>query len=123
VGADRARGRTVRRIEGARQAGARRGGRPLIEVADNRAERRYEGRIDGKLAGSIHYVEHEGQLALVHTEVEPGFEGQGVGGRLVAATLDDIREHGLTIVVRCPFVRAYLEKHPEYADLVAGQPD
>jgi predicted GNAT family acetyltransferase len=118
VGADRPRGRTLRGVEGARAAGARGGGRPLIEIADNPAGRRYEGRIDGQLAGSIHYVEHEGRLVLVHTEVEPAFEGQGVGGRLVAATLDDIRAHGLTVMVRCPFVRAYLERHPEYADLV-----
>jgi predicted GNAT family acetyltransferase len=94
-----------------------------IAVADNPEQGRYEARVDGELAGSLYYREREGGLILVHTEVEPEFEGQGVGGRLVAGTLDDIRARGLSAVAWCPFVRGYLERHPEYADLVAAGAD
>jgi predicted GNAT family acetyltransferase len=53
--------------------------------------------------------------------VVPEAEGQGVGSRLVAGTLDDIRSRGLSILVVCPFVRAYILGHPEYADMAAGR--
>ena len=58
-------------------------------------------------------------IVLVHTEVAPAVEGRGVGSRLVSAALDDIRARGLRLVPICPFVRAYLGRHPEYADLLA----
>ena len=89
-------------------------------VQDNPARGRYEALVDGELAGSISYLTREGVLVLVHTEVEEGFEGQGIGGRLVAATLDDIRARGLRMRPFCRFVKAYLERHPEYADLIAA---
>jgi predicted GNAT family acetyltransferase len=56
----------------------------------------------------------------VHTEVYPKFEGKGVGGALAKAALDDIAHRQLTIVPECEFVKGYLEKHPEYAEHVAG---
>ena len=55
---------------------------------------------------------------LLHTEVLPSFEGKGLGARLVAGALDDIRARGLRVVPFCPFVRAYIRRHPDYADLV-----
>jgi uncharacterized protein len=91
-----------------------------MTVRDNPELRRYEAIVDGELAGSILYRQREDTLFLVHTEVEEEFEGQGIGGRLVAATLDDIRARGLQIVPFCPFVKAYLERHPEYEDLLAA---
>ena len=59
-------------------------------------------------------------LALVHTEVPTEAEGQGVGSALVRGTLEHIREEGWTMRPSCPFVAAYVERHPEYADLVAA---
>ena len=91
-----------------------------MTVRDNPELRRYEAIVDGKLAGSILYREREDELVLVHTEVEEEFEGQGIGSRLVAATLDDIRARGLRMRPFCPFVKAYVERHPEYADLIAA---
>jgi predicted GNAT family acetyltransferase len=58
---------------------------------------------------------------LIHTEVVPAAEGTGVGSQLVAATLEDLRSRGLSIVAICPFVRAYIRRHPEFADLVASR--
>ena len=59
---------------------------------------------------------------LVHTEIDPAFEGQGLGERLVAGALEDLRARGLKLVPQCPFVRAYLRRHPDQADLVADDP-
>jgi predicted GNAT family acetyltransferase len=56
----------------------------------------------------------------VHTEVILAVEGKHVGSRLVQQALDDIRGRGLGVVPMCPFVRAYIERHPEYADLVSA---
>jgi hypothetical protein len=60
-----------------------------------------------------------GLITLIHTEVDPAFEGKGIAGRLVAGALDDIRRRGLLVTPICRFVRSYLRRHPEYADLVA----
>jgi predicted GNAT family acetyltransferase len=91
-----------------------------VDVVDNPDEQRFEARVDGGLAGLLYYRERPGRLVLVHTEVAEEFEGHGVGGRLVAGALDDIRERGLTVTTLCPFAAGYVEKHPEYADLVAA---
>jgi predicted GNAT family acetyltransferase len=103
-----------------------------VEMTDNRAPKelhvldapdrnRYEA-FDGEtLLGFVTYHLHDGLMTLLHTEVVPAAERHGVGSTLVAATLDDIRRRGLRILVVCPFVRAYILRHPEYADL-AGTP-
>ena len=91
-----------------------------MTIRDNPELQRYEAIVDGELAGSIFYRELDDALILVHTEVEEAFEGQGIGSRLVAATLDDIRARGLQMRPFCPFVKAYLERHPEYDDLIAA---
>lgn len=88
---------------------------------DNQEERRYELVSGDELLGEIRYREEPGVVVLVHTQVAPQAEGQGVGSRLVAAALDDIRSRGLHVVPTCPFVKAYLERHPEQRDLVAGE--
>jgi predicted GNAT family acetyltransferase len=91
----------------------------VVTFRDNPDESRYEVLLDGALAGIILYRERPGVVTLVHTEVRAEFEGRGLGARLVAFALGDIRERGLRLVPLCPFVSAYLERHPEDADLVA----
>ena len=59
-----------------------------------------------------------GAAVLVHTEIAPSVEGEGLGSTLVAGALDDIRARGLEVVPLCPFASAFIERHPEYADLV-----
>jgi uncharacterized protein len=89
-----------------------------IDITDNAAEHRYEARIDGELAGHADYRDAPGRRIFVHTEVDDAYEGHGVGGALASWALDDVRRAGLTVVPRCPFIAAYIERHPEYADLV-----
>jgi predicted GNAT family acetyltransferase len=92
---------------------------PDPELVDNVARHRFEISVDGH-AAFILYRPFPGGLILVHTEVPKALEGRGIGGRLVKATLLTLRGRGVKIRPDCPFVRSYIERHPEFADLVAG---
>ena len=87
-------------------------------VADNPDEERYELHQDGELAAFTEYQLGEGFIAFVHTETQPAFEGHGVAQVLVRETLDDVRRRGLAVMPFCPYVRGFIEKNPEYVDLV-----
>jgi uncharacterized protein len=86
-------------------------------IVDNKAEHRYELWRGSTLAGHIDYRDEPGAIVLIHTEVDPQFEGHGLGSALVRGALDDIRARGLRLVPVCPFVRTYLERHPEDREL------
>ena len=94
---------------------------PQIVVADAPERRRFEVSVDGELAGYLLYREKKGLLALIHTEVEGRFEGRGLGGRLARFALDQARERGLAVLPFCPFVDAWMQRHPEYTDLVPAE--
>jgi predicted GNAT family acetyltransferase len=89
-----------------------------LEILDNEAEQRYEAWLDGRPAGLIAYEPHDGCLVFDHTEVDEALEGRGIGSRLAKAALDDVQTRGLRVTPRCPFVRSYIRRHPEYRDLV-----
>jgi len=91
-------------------------------VADNPEQSRYELWLGATRAGLIEYRSQPGVVLLVHTEVDPAFAGQGLGERLVTGALADLRARGLRLVPICPFVRSYLRRHPDQADLVAADP-
>jgi uncharacterized protein len=90
-----------------------------LRVVDNPEELRYELWLGATRAGVIVYQPQPAAVRLLHTEVDPAFEGQGLGARLVAGALEDLRARGRKLVPQCPFVRSYLRRHPEDADLVA----
>ena len=90
------------------------------DVSDAPDAQRYEARLDGQLAGILEYIVKRGRIALVHTEVAPAFEGRGVGAALARFALDDARGRGLRVIASCPYVRSYLQKHPEDHDIVVG---
>jgi predicted GNAT family acetyltransferase len=58
-------------------------------------------------------------IALLHTEVQDDFEGQGIGSHLVQWVIDDLRSRGLSLIPRCPFVTAWLERHPDQHDILS----
>ncbi len=91
-----------------------------VRVVDNPDLSRYEAYVGDALAGFVIYEKRPGVVVLVHTEVHDAFEGRGVGSRLASTALGDAGAQGLKVDPVCPFVAAYLERHPEYADLVAG---
>jgi predicted GNAT family acetyltransferase len=88
-------------------------------IVDNPSELRYEAWAGDTLAGLIRYTLDGDVLTMVHTEVEPAFEGEGLGSKLVSGALDDVRAQGKRIRPLCPFVAAHVRGHPEYRDLVA----
>ncbi len=88
------------------------------DVVENEAQERYELRADGELVGILEYRGHGTVRALTHTEIFDGHEGQGLGTELIRRTLDDLRGRGLHVLPLCPFVKAFLEEHREYVDLV-----
>lgn len=90
-------------------------------VTDNPDEHRYEALVEAVLAGFARYVRRGGRTFFVHTEIDPSFGGQGIGSQLVRAALDAERAAGTSIVPLCPFVRSYIDKHPDYADLVDAE--
>jgi predicted GNAT family acetyltransferase len=87
-------------------------------VTDVPGSSRYEIEMDGKPAGFTEYRREPGVIAFVHTQVEPDYEGQGVGSRLIRAALDAARADRLAVLPYCPFVREFIEAHHEYLDLV-----
>ncbi|MFJ2028131.1 GNAT family N-acetyltransferase [Streptosporangium sp. NPDC087985] len=80
----------------------------------------FEAEVDGKHAGQLEFIRRNGVVVYTHTEVDAEFEGNGVGGTLARAALDAARAEGVKVVPRCPFVKAWIERHPDYADLVEG---
>ena len=93
--------------------------RPVISDASDRG--RYEAHVEGELAGILEYVLKYGRLALVHTEVLPSHEGQGIGSSLVRHALDHARASGLLVIAVCPYVQSYLARHPLDDDIVVGR--
>lgn len=88
-------------------------------VADNPAASRFEITLDGELGGFAEYQRRDGEIEFTHTVIDDAFEGQGLGSTLVRAALDTARGDGVLVVATCPFVKKYIERHPEYADLLA----
>jgi predicted GNAT family acetyltransferase len=88
------------------------------EVRNNEAAHRYELEVDGHLA-IAEYRLRPGRISFTHTEVPDALAGRGLGKRLVKAALDDVRAKGLKVVPICPFVKHYIETHPEEQDLLA----
>jgi predicted GNAT family acetyltransferase len=89
-----------------------------VSVRDNPGESRFEATVDGRLAGFSAYELSDGVITFTHTEIDDEFEGQGVGSTLVQQALDQVRaDGGLRVRPLCPFVRAWIGNHPDYADL------
>lgn len=89
-----------------------------LEFVRNDLKRRLEARLDGELVGAAYYRLRPGVVSFTHTEVDGSTEGQGVGSELARAALDQARDEGLLVRPYCPFIRAWIERHPDYADLV-----
>ena len=93
-------------------------GSAQVVVRDNADALRYELLVDGELVGELRYRRRPDAVALIHTELSKALEGRGLGGQFVQGALEDLRSRGLQVVPICPFVRSYIQRHPEYGDLV-----
>jgi predicted GNAT family acetyltransferase len=92
----------------------------MSEVRDNPAMSRFEMASGGAVA-FVEYRRERDRIVLTHTEVPEALSGQGVGSKLVRGTFEALRTRGSKVVPRCEFVAAYMERHPEYRDLLADR--
>jgi predicted GNAT family acetyltransferase len=89
-----------------------------IEVVDVPEAHRYEARVGGEVAGYAEYRHSPEDITFTHTVVDPDAEGSGVGSALARFALDDARRQQRTVVPQCSFIRGWIDRHPDYADLV-----
>jgi predicted GNAT family acetyltransferase len=87
-------------------------------VRDAPESQRYEIRDGERVLGLAAYERRGDTVVFTHTEVDQDAGASGLGSTLVRAALDDVRAHGRTVVPQCSFVRGWIERHPEYGDLV-----
>jgi len=90
----------------------------MNDIVDNAAKSRYELTRDGQTA-ELEYAIKGDRIVLLHTEVPNALGGQGIGGELVDAAVQRADRDGLTIVPLCPYVRRWIEKHPDRVGAVA----
>jgi hypothetical protein len=90
-----------------------------LVVRDNEAEEQFELEVDGQVA-LLAYFREGATIYYPHTEVPSSLRRHGLAARLSRYALDHARTNGLNVVPGCPYVRAYIRRHPEYADLVAA---
>jgi uncharacterized protein len=90
----------------------------MADVRHNAAHHRFEAGTEPHPAIIVYRLK-DGAVDLVHTEVPEQYQGQGLAGKLATAALEWARESGLKVIPSCPYVRSFIGKHPEFADLVA----
>lgn len=93
----------------------------MDEVKNNEEKNRYELSVNGKTAVAEYILNKQGVLFFTHTEVPDEHEGQGVASKLLEAAFKDAEERDLKIAPICPFVKSYLQRHPEWKRLLAKE--
>jgi predicted GNAT family acetyltransferase len=88
-------------------------------LSDNPGQHRYELHKEGVIAAWADYMLATGTVVITHTEVIAAFEGQGLGSRLAAFALDDVRRRGARVLPQCEFIASWIQRHPDYVDLLA----
>lgn len=90
-----------------------------MSLVNNFQKSRYEIDRDGQLAFiDYKFTQQTNRIYLIHTEVPPSMRGKGMGEELVIAVLEDIKKNGWNLIPLCPFVVAYLKRHPEYHSII-----
>ncbi len=90
-----------------------------VQISHHRELSRWEAHLDGELAGFAEYQLTDELYVFTHTEVDRAHEGRGVGSALAAGALDEVRAEGTrSVLVVCPFIGAWIARHPDYADLL-----
>ena len=90
-----------------------------VEIKNNPERKRYEAWLGDQLAGFATYALRDGIIRFIHTEVDDAFEGHGVGSRLAREALDDVRrDASRKVIASCPFIKQWIEEHPDYQDLL-----
>jgi predicted GNAT family acetyltransferase len=95
---------------------------PELIIVDRPEAQRYEALLEGEVAGFLEYRLAGPRRILLHTEVPPKYGGRGIGGALARHVVDEARTSGARVTAKCPFIRTWLTRHPEYADLITPEP-
>jgi uncharacterized protein len=93
-----------------------------ISISRQAGRQRYELALGGELAAFADYRPRGDDVELVHTEVLPQHQGRGLAQQLARFALDDVRQQGRRAVATCAFIAGYVERHPQYQDLLVGAP-
>jgi uncharacterized protein len=88
------------------------------DVVHNAELERYEIRVDGRLAGHLEAFENDGVVSIPHTEIDPAYEGKGLGSQLVAGAVEDIGARQIKVSPSCPFVVHWFARHEAFSDLL-----
>jgi predicted GNAT family acetyltransferase len=89
-----------------------------FKLVDNVERKRYEFEMEGPKPLIEYIRNNQGVIYLTHTEVPPSMQGRGVGQQLVKEILEDVERQGLKVVPSCPFVAAYMKRHPDTMKLL-----
>jgi uncharacterized protein len=91
---------------------------PEARVVDAPERKRFELLVSDRVVGFTQYRLGDDWISLDHTEVDPSVEGRGYGSKLAAGALEATRSRGVRVIVACPFISAYLRRHPgDYPDI------
>ena len=91
-----------------------------LDVKNNPDAERFEVTLDGKTAVAEYRILADKRIVFTHTEVPPEFKGMGVGNQLAQVGLDYAKAQGYEVEAQCPFIAAYIRKHPEYQSITLG---
>jgi uncharacterized protein len=91
-----------------------------VEVVNNPERHRFEARVDGVLS-QVGYRINGSEITFTHTEVPESLFGRGIANQLAQTALNFARDNGMKVVPLCPFIAAYIKRHPEYQTLVADK--
>ncbi|MGK8504537.1 GNAT family N-acetyltransferase [Nocardia asiatica] len=91
------------------------------KVVRNDERHRYEVFHGGELAGFADYEERGDETVFTHTEIDGAFSGKGLGSVLAEHAIEDAVARERVIRPVCPFIKAYLDKHPQYDAHVIGK--
>ncbi|MBZ0296524.1 MAG: N-acetyltransferase [Anaerolineae bacterium] len=90
-----------------------------LEIKHNPDEHRFEVMLDGKIA-MVQYMIAGKNIIFTHTEVPPEFEGLGIGNKMAHVALEYAQAEGYKVQAICPFIAAYIRRHPEYQSITWG---
>lgn len=91
-----------------------------IKVSHNEAESQFETTVEGMVAVAAYDMEGSDRIVFTHTNVPPELSGRGIANRLAQTALEHARAKNLTVVPQCAFIAKYIERNPQYKDLLQG---
>jgi predicted GNAT family acetyltransferase len=89
----------------------------MSDIVNNSEKHRYELAVEGHIAATYYKIVDR-VITFIHTEVPPELGGKGIGSKLIRGALDQVRADGLKVIAECPFVKAFIDKNPNYQDLL-----